>query len=128
MDGDRIHLDTNYLIYYAHGGRAEVVERVQSWLRQGKSIYVSAMTWAEFQCGPLTMREHDLAHEIIHGVLPLTMEHGNSAGWLFSQTGRRPKSLADCLIAATAIADGATLATNNRSDFAPFLPHGLKLA
>jgi predicted nucleic acid-binding protein len=32
------------------------------------------------------------------------------------------------MIAGTALAAGATLATNNQSDFAAFIPHGLTLA
>jgi predicted nucleic acid-binding protein len=34
----------------------------------------------------------------------------------------------DCLIAATAILAQAEFATENRSDFTPFVAHGLKLA
>jgi predicted nucleic acid-binding protein len=122
-----IHLDTNYLIYYAGGGREDVVGHVEAWLREGRPVYVSAMAWAEFQCGPLTVREHDLAHDMIHGVIPITVDTANRAGWLFVRTGRRPRSLADCLIAACAIDAHAALATSNRTDFEPFLAHGLVL-
>jgi predicted nucleic acid-binding protein len=128
MPSAPIHLDTNYLIYYASGGRDDVVERVEAWLREGRMVYVSAMAWAEFLCGPLTVREHDLAHDMIHGVIPIALETGNLAGWLFSVTGRRPRSLADCLIAACAMEAKAALATANRADFEPFVAHGLRLA
>ena len=45
-----------------------------------------------------------------------------------NQTGRRSRSLADCMIGAVAIRCGAKLATINASDFHPFLPFGLILA
>ena len=91
-------------------------------------MYVGAMAWAEFQCGPLTVPEHDLAHGMVHGVIPITLETGNRAGWLFARTGRRPRSLADCLIAACAMDAQAALATSNGADFEPFVAHGLMLA
>jgi predicted nucleic acid-binding protein len=50
------------------------------------------------------------------------------AALLFNQTGRRSRSLADCMIAAVAIRCGAKLATINAADFQPFTPHGLVLA
>jgi predicted nucleic acid-binding protein len=127
MSAHRIHLDTNYLIYYTSSDNEEIISRIDSWQRQGSKIYVSAMVWAEYQCGPLTEREGDLAHDVIHGVLPLTQEIGHRAGFLFRATGRRSRSLPDCIIAATAMSEGVPLATMNHTDFSPFLPHGLEL-
>jgi predicted nucleic acid-binding protein len=47
---------------------------------------------------------------------------------LFNKTGRRSRSLADCLIAAVAIRCGAKLATVNTGDFQVFVQYGLTLA
>ena len=123
-----IHLDTNFLIYYVGGGDDEVIRRVEEWLLEGRAIHVSAMAWAEFQCGPLLPEENAAAAELLHSVLPVTVELAMEAGRLFQETGRRSRSLADCLIAATAIRDHAALATVNRPDFELFAPHGLELA
>jgi predicted nucleic acid-binding protein len=49
------------------------------------------------------------------------------AAELFNATGRRSKSYADCCIAAVAIGSRVPLATGNRDDFAPMVPHGLIL-
>lgn len=46
---------------------------------------------------------------------------------LFNKSGRRRGSLADCIIAAVALRSGASLATDNRADFAPLAKHGLNL-
>ena len=50
------------------------------------------------------------------------------AAALFNKTGRRRGSRFDCLIGAAAIQAQAEFATENLSDFTPFVPHGLKLA
>lgn len=122
-----VYLDTNYLIYFVGGGDPKVIESVEEWLREGRMLHVSAMAWAEFQCGPLTPEENEIASSLIHSVIPVTVELATQAGQLFQKTGRRSRSLPDCIIAATALRDGVSVATVNREDFQPFLVHGLTL-
>jgi len=122
-----IHLDINYLIYYVGGGDPRVIENVEAWLLEGRMLHISAMAWAEFRCGPLTPEETEIALDLVHSVLPVTVEMATAAGQLFQKTGRRSRSLPDCIIAATALRDGAQVATVNKDDFQPFLAHGLTL-
>jgi hypothetical protein len=49
------------------------------------------------------------------------------AARLFNAAGRKRTLRIDAMIASTAIVGGAELATNNRTDFNVFVPHGLKL-
>ena len=121
-----IHFDTNYLIAYAGEASDEVVEKVELWIVEDRKFYCSAMAWAEFLCGPVLPEEIAAMVSLLHGVLPETPELAAEGARLFRETGRR--SLPDCVIAATAIAAKAPVATLNLSDFNPFLPHGLMLA
>lgn len=127
MIGD-IHLDTNYLIQFAGGKEPAIAAQVLAWIELGIHLHVSAMAWAEFRSGPLADEDYTLMAEITSDVIPLTKELADRAGLLFGATGRRSRSLADCIIAATVISEHGALATVNRADFEPFLSHGLKLA
>jgi predicted nucleic acid-binding protein len=125
--GAPVHLDTNYLIAYAGGISAEVIQRVEHWISQDRKLCCSAMAWAEFLCGPIEPEDIAAMEILLDHVEPVTPELAAEGARLFRQTGRRSRSLPDCLIAATAIAAQAPIATNNHADFTPFLPHGLQL-
>ncbi|MFU8893143.1 MAG: PIN domain-containing protein [Luteolibacter sp.] len=122
-----IHFDTNYLIAYAGEASAEVVTNVEQWIVEDRKFYCSAMAWAEFMCGPVLPEEIAAMEFLLHGVLPVSPELAAEGARLFRETGRRSRSLPDCIIAATAIAAKVPLATLNLSDFDPFLPYGLEL-
>jgi len=69
-----------------------------------------------------------LARQIFPDPEPFLSADAALAAGLFNQTGRRSRSLADCMIAAVAIRCGAKLATINTGDFQPLTQHGLVLA
>jgi predicted nucleic acid-binding protein len=123
-----LHLDTNYLIFGldpAHPAH----KRLRAWLAAGETLAISAMAWAEFRCGPLTPEVLAAWEALIAGrVVPLDRAIAERASDLFNLTGRRTRSLPDCLVAATAMRSGARLATLNRADFAPMVKLGLVLA
>jgi predicted nucleic acid-binding protein len=122
-----IHLDTNYLIGLAVAGSPQA-QRVDQWLRAGESLAASALAWTEFLSGPVQPQEIALVESVLESrVVPFDVATAKLAAGLFNQTGRRRGSRFDCLLAATAMLAQAEFATENRSDFAPFVPHGLKL-
>jgi predicted nucleic acid-binding protein len=122
-----IHLDTKFLILALVPGSPQDA-RVSRWLISGESLAMSAVGWAEFLCGPISERLLELADRIITERVPLLEEDSAIAADLFNAGGRRRGSLPDCLIAATAIRIGATLATTDLSDFRRFESSGLRLA
>jgi predicted nucleic acid-binding protein len=122
-----IHLDTNYLIGLAVRGSSPA-QNVDKWLADGEPLAASALAWTEFLNGPVSADEIALVESVIEGNL-VAFEKPTAilAAQLFNQAGRRRGSRFDCLIAATAILAGAELATENKNDFTPFVPFGLKL-
>lgn len=119
-----IHLDTNFLIASLTPQTAEN-RRVSEWLQAGDGVNLSVITWAEFLCGPVTPQQAALAAAAFPDPVALTPQDAARAADLFNATGRRRGSLADCLIAATCLRLGASIATKNLSDFQRFAPMGL---
>ena len=108
-----IHCDTNLLI------QATVA---------GSTAHVQFAAWAEFLCGPMDAMAEALARQVFPNPEPFLPADAALAASLFNQTGRRSRSLADCMIAAVAIRCGAKLATLNAKDFQPLTHRGLVLA
>ena len=111
-----IHLDTSFLIRALVHGTPED-RALRSWIRAGTPLAMCAVGWAEFLCGPLEESHLELVRRFVNEIVPFGSEAATKAALLFNRTGRRRGSLADCMIAATAIAAGAMLATSNRDDF-----------
>jgi predicted nucleic acid-binding protein len=122
-----IHLDTNFLVSALQPGTAEE-SKVNSWLSRNEILGTSAVAWAELFCGPLSARDELIARQIFWRIDVLSGAEAEMAAQLFNKTGRRSRSLADCMIAAVAIRCGARLATINTADFQPFVQYGLALA
>jgi len=121
-----IHLDTNFLIQTVVAG-SSAHEKFRTWIQAQEECNASSIAWAEFLCGPLDAPAEAIARQIFPNPEPFLLADAVLAARLFNQTGRRSRSLADCMIAAIAIRCGAKLATGNTADFQPFLPHGLVL-
>ncbi len=101
-----VHLDTNFLILALQAGTREA-GLLRGWLEMGEQIGVSAVAWAEFLCGPLLAEDVALARTLFPDVEPLSPADAEKGAVLFNATGRRSRTLADCLIAATAVRCGA---------------------
>ena len=122
-----IHLDTNFLIDALVSGSAQEAALVGC-LGAGETLGISAVAWGEFICGPLSTAAEALARQLLPDAEALERIDAEKAAELFNLTGRRAKSFADCCIAAVAIRAHAQLATSNRDDFTPMIPHWLMLA
>ncbi len=121
-----IHLDTSFLIRALVRDSPED-ERLRAWLGAGEPIAISAVAWAEFLCGPVEAALLDLVGRIVTRRVPFGEDEAALAARLFNQAGRRRGSLADCMIAASAIQAKATLATQNPEDFQRFQVAGLQI-
>jgi predicted nucleic acid-binding protein len=122
-----IHLDTNFLIQISVAGSAAHVQ-FAAWVSAQELVNVSTIAWAEFLCGPMDATGEALARQIFPQPEPFLSTDAVLASSLFNQSGRRSRSLADCMIAAVAIRCGARLATHNTADFQVLSRHGLILA
>jgi predicted nucleic acid-binding protein len=121
-----ICLDTNYLIRGVAIGTTEADDLVR-WFGQGKILITPMPAWFEFICGPVTADQIRTMRAFLTRIIPFGEEEAEEAARLFN-AGKRKRSLrVDAMIAATSIISGARLANKNRSDFEPFVAHGLNL-
>lgn len=122
-----IHLDTSFLIRALEPGSLED-RKLRGWIGESEALGMSTVAWTELLCGPLSPSEMEWAAEIVGQRRNFTPEHAVIAARLFNDSGRRRGSLIDCMIGATALADGASIATANVVDFRRFATAGLELA
>lgn len=120
-----IHLDTNFLVALARGESSQTT-LVTRWLQENRAIHVSAVAWAEFLCGPV--KDATTLEALLPPPVPFDAADASKAAALFNATGRRSRSLQDCMIAAAAIRASAELATIDVKDFRRFEQFGLRIA
>jgi len=78
----------------------------------------SVISVAEIHAG-MHPEEREVTATLLDGlvILPVTRSIAELAGYLKRRTKTRRLELADCLIAATALVEGAVLATGNARDY-----------
>jgi predicted nucleic acid-binding protein len=122
-----IHLDANLLIA-ATDPTDPHVEAFRRILATGDSLSTDAVAWTEVRSRPVDSVKLKVLRQVLRGgILPFDQKCADLAGEMFILTQAKRRHRLDTMIAATAILAGAELATVNPADFAPFLPHGLKL-
>jgi predicted nucleic acid-binding protein len=122
-----ICLDTNYLIKGVTAGTPEAGELI-AWAQAGESLITPMPAWFEFLCGPVTPAQISTIRAFLTEIVVFDEPQAREAARLFNAVGRKRHLRVDAMIAGTASAVGAALATGNRADFAPFVAHGLLLA
>lgn len=121
-----ICLDTNYLIKGLEPGSKEAA-RMVAWYQAGEPMITAMPAWFEFLCGPLTELQEATIRAFLTEIVPFDEKQATESARLFNQAGRKRSLRVDAMIAGTALAANASLATDNRADFLPFVAHGLKL-
>ena len=122
-----IHLDTSFLIRGSISGSTED-RALRGWVGTQEPLGVSTVAWAEFLCGPYERSSLEFLVGVIDRYIDFAPTHAEIAARLFNQSGRRRGSQMDCMIAATAIAEKAPIATADSRDFRRFESEGLTLA
>lgn len=122
-----IHLDTSFLIRALIPGTPEEV-KLRRWVGEGQALTMSAVAWAEFLCGPVGSADQELAVRLVEHRQDFTPDDAVVAARLFNESGRRRSLIVDCMIGATALANGAAVATSNERHFSRFAAAGLKMA
>ncbi len=121
-----ICLDTNYLILGLVEDSAEA-QALIAWTQVGESLITPMPAWYEFICGPVSDTQICTMRAFIDDIVVFGESEAEEAARLFNVTGRRRHLRVDAMIAGTATVARARLATNNRTDFSSFVPHGLRL-
>ena len=122
-----IHLDTSFLIRASVTGSTED-RALRGWVGAQQTLGVSTVAWAEFLCGPYERSSLEFLTSVIDRYIDFMPAHAEIEARLFNQSGRRRGSQMDCMIAATAIAEKAPIATADSRDFRRFESEGLTLA
>ena len=122
-----IHLDTSFLIRALVRDSPEDA-RLRGWMGSDEPLAMSAIAWSELLCGPINDTALELASLVVGKRTDFTEEMANVAAQLFNGSGRRRGTMIDCMIAAAAIAESASIATSNADDFRRFEKFGLDLA
>ncbi|MFO1530731.1 MAG: type II toxin-antitoxin system VapC family toxin [Kiritimatiellia bacterium] len=121
-----ICLDTSFLINALLPGSRQGRLVIQ-WIQEGEAVILPAVTWYEFLCGA-TEEETRIAKAMATGGIRAFEEvEASQSARLFKESGKPRRLRVDVMIAGTAIGLGAVLASDNRDDFAPFVPLGLRL-
>jgi predicted nucleic acid-binding protein len=122
-----IDLDANFLVDVFRRGSSSA-RLLDRWVHGGEPINISSVAWAEFLCGPVESHNAVEARGLLGSIEPLFDADAVLGAELFNASGRRVRSLPECLIAAVALRRGARLATLDTADFRRFKNFGLKLA
>ncbi|MBM4134865.1 MAG: type II toxin-antitoxin system VapC family toxin [Nitrospira sp.] len=112
----KIVLDTDVLIDLLRG--REAVRRFLREITNQSVPCCSVISVAELYAG-MRPEEQVTTANLLDGlvVLPVTREIAELAGHFKRRTKSRKLELADCLIAATALVEGASVATGNAKDY-----------
>jgi len=121
-----ICLDTNYLILGLIQGTREAQELI-AWSQARESLITPMPAWFEFLCGPVTPIQIATMRAFLHEVVVFGEPQVTEAARLFNAVGRKRALRVDSMIAGSAVAAGARLATNNHRDFTVFAPYGLQM-
>jgi len=121
-----ICLDTNYLIRGVTAGTVEATELV-AWIGAGEILITPMPAWFEFICGPVTAEQQETMRAFLTTIVPFGEAEAREAARLYNAIDRKRSLRVDSMIAGTASAAKARLATLNRADFEPFVAHGLQL-
>ena len=90
----------------ARAGGSRESRRLQEWLASASRLQVSAPAWSEYLFGAILEGDIEITRRLLSAIDPFLQTDAELASELFNLTGRRSRSLLDCMIAAHAIRRG----------------------